>query len=264
VVVQRTIVLLTFDPRVVAALHAHRGLPWLRDDEAALLLRVDARAFRTDPLREARLFAALLEELPVSCAIAGVDVARGFFRSQPFQHAILTDRLVVDAFGDWLLPRAGGTAQLEQAIALARRRRPRRWHGGPDEWARAPGVELARVPAGTLASFASARASLTAQAGVHGTVHELVAGGVRVATPDDGPGLEHVLVVDVAGSTHQDGGAGPSCATCADALFALLSFARDGRSRAALEDEARRLGADDEAAALIDDLAGEGLLARGV
>lgn len=252
-VVQRTVVLMGLDEQVAVDLHRRRGLPWLNDDEAALLLRVDARAFRTDPLRAARLFAALLEELPVSVALTGVDVARGFFQSKPFHHAILKDRLVVDAFGDWLFPRAGATAMIEQAIALARRRRARRrlrpngFVGGA--LARAPGVELARVPVGTLGFFAQARASLAARAP---TMHEAVAHGARVEPPASSEALERVLIVD--------GPDGPACSLCADALFALLAFARDGRSRASVEDEARRLGADDDAAALVADLVADGLL----
>jgi hypothetical protein len=49
--------------------------------------------------------------------------------------------------------------------------------------------------------------------------------------------------------------------TCAEPLFALLSFAREGRKRQDLVDEAARLGADDDAAAVVDDCIGDGLLA---
>lgn len=245
-VVQRTAVLLSFHPPLVDELQEKRTLPWLRDDEAALLLATDARAWRTDPLRATRLLATLLEELPVSCAVVGVDVARGFFASKPFQHAILHDRLIVDALGDWLLPRAGSVAQLEQAVALARRNRPRRRLRHAGDLARAPGVELARVPDGTLAFLARARALL----GAHVQPHEAVANGARVDAPSEPMrgALEHVLVV------------GSELSTCAEPLFALLSFARDGRARDAVIDEARRLGADDDAEELVDDLVRDGLL----
>lgn len=243
-VVQRTAVLLSFHAPLVDELHGRRALPWLHEDEAALLLRTDARAWKTDPLRATRLLATLMEELPVSCGVVGVDVARGFFASKPFQHAILHERLVVDALGDWLLPRAGAVAQLEQAIALARRKRPRRRLRHPGDLARAPGVEVARVAEGTLAFLARARASLGAKP------HETVAQGGRVEAPSEpmhGP-LEHILVV------------GGALSTCAEPLFALLSFARDGRPGAAVVDEARRLGADDDAEELVADLIGDGLV----
>lgn len=244
-VVQRTSVLLSFHAPLVDELHTKRTLPWLHDDEAALLLRVDRRAWHTDALRATRLLATLLEELPVSCAVVGIDVARGFFASKPFQHAILRDRLVVDAFGDWLFPRAGAVAQIEQAIALARRRRPRRRPRHAGDIARAPGVEVVRVPVGTLAFLARARAEL----GVH-AAHEAVAHGARIEAPAEPMhgALEHVLIVDA------------ELSTCAEPLFALLSFARDGRTRTAVIDEARRLGADDDAAELVDDLVRDGLL----
>ncbi len=243
-VVQRTAVLLSFHAPLVHELHAKRTLPWLHDDEAALLLHADARAWRTDPLRATRLLATLIEELPVSCAVVGVDVARGFFASKPFQHAILHDRLIVDALGDWLLPRAGAVAQLEQAIALARRKRARRRLRHAGDLARAPGVELARVADGTLAFLARARASLGA------VPLEAVAKGVRIDAPHEPMhgALEHVLVV------------GAELSACAEPLFALLSFARDGRSRTAVIDEARRLGAEDDAEELVDDLVRDGLL----
>jgi hypothetical protein len=244
-VVQRTAVLLSFHAPLVDELHAKRALPWLHDDEAALLLRTDPRAWKTDPLRATRLLATLLEELPVSCAVVGVDVARGFFASKPFQHAILHDRLVVDALGDWLLPRAGSVAQLEQAVAMARRARPRRRLRHAGDLARASGVEVVRVPEGTLAFLARSRAALG------DTPHEAVAQGARVEAPREpmnGP-LEHVLVV------------GSELSTCAEPLFALLSFARDGKPGSAVVDEARRLGADDDAQELVDDLVREGLLA---
>lgn len=243
-VVQRTAVLLSFHAPLVDELHGKRTLPWLHNDEAALLLRTDARAWRTDPLRSTRLLATLLEELPVSCAVVGVDVVRGFFASKPFQHAVLHDRLIVDALGDWLLPRAGAVAQLEQAVALAQRKRPRRRLRHVGDLARAPGVEVVRVAEGTLNFLARAHAALGAKP------HDAVANGARVDAPPEPMhgALEHVLVV------------GGALSTCAEPLFALLSFARDGRARGAVIDEARRLGADDDAEELVDDLVDDGLL----
>ncbi len=258
-VVQRTVVLMSFDDSIAVELQRQRGLPWLDEEESALLLAVDARAFRTDALRTTRLFAALLEELPVSVALTGVEVARGFFTCKPFHHAILTDRLLVDAFADWLLPRAGPTALLEQAIALARRHRARR-RLRLGALARAPGVELARLPTGTLASFAASRADLQVRAG-EVPLHEAVAAGARVPAPVEQAGLEHVVVIDAIDGAR--GAAAPGCSVCADDLFSLLAFARDGRSRVDVIQEARRLGADDDAQELVDDLVGEGLLREG-
>ncbi len=247
-VVQRAAVLMHFDASFADDVRAGRARG-LDDDERALLCRVDARAFRTDPERPLRLLATLIEEYPVSCAVVGAGALGAFVRSSPFRHAVMTDRLVVDAFGDWLFPRAGAVAQIELAVALARRRRRRRGMGGVDDrLARAPGVELARVPAGTLAFYARARARLAAGAA---SLQEAVARGARVEAPEpvwDEQGLEHLLAT-------------PDVAPCAEPLFALLAYAREGRERAALVDEARQLGADEEAEALIDDLVADGLLA---
>jgi hypothetical protein len=259
-VVQRACVLLHFDERFAAELFdPDKPAPaWLESDELALLRRADPRGFRTDPERPLRLLAALLEELPVSCAIVGREALSGFLSSSVFRGAVLRGRLVVDAFGDWLLPRAGATAQLEQAIALARRRRQRRGPG----IARAPGIELARVPVGTLAFYAEARARL----GAAGAPHEAVARGARLSPPDEGAGgpgaglehpLEHLLVEMPPAARAAEG---PAVGPCAGALFSLLAWAREGRARAALIEEARRLGADDAAAEVIDGLLDDGLL----
>ena len=237
--VQRAAVLMHFSPEFARRVYAGERVPLVDDEERALLCRVDARAFRTDPERPLRLLAALLEEYPVSAAVVGAPALHAFLSSSPFENAILRDRLVVDAFGDWLFARAGDVAQIELAVALARRRRARRGRG----IARAPGVEVARTAAGTLAFYARALASLGARP------HEAVARGGRVEAPPEPAEREHVLV------------AGAEVSLCGEALFSLLSWAREGRERAALVDEARRLGADDEAAALVDDLVKDGLLA---
>jgi hypothetical protein len=246
-VVQAACVLLHVDERFATSLFARDPKaphPWLLPDELALLLRMDPRAFRTDPERPLRLLAALLEEFPVSCALAGPERWQAFTSSSLFHNAVVRGRLVVDAFGDWLYPCALGAAQLELAIALARRRRPRRG----TELARAPGVEVARVPAGALALLQAGRASL-------GPVpHEAVARGARLQAPAHLPDvLECLLVVD--------GADGPQISPCSDELFSLLSFAREGRTRAALVDEAARLGAGAEADAVVDDLIRDALLA---
>lgn len=247
-VVQQAVVLLHFDERFAATIASSTQPSWLTAEEIALLRRTDPRAFRTDPERPLRLLAVLLEEFPVSCAIVGRDRLREFISSELFHGAIRKGRLVVDAFGDWLFPRAGGIAQLEQAVALARRRRPRRGQG----FARAPGVELARVPAGTLIFYVDARKTLGA------TPHEAVAQGRTLAPPADGPGLESLLV---EAEREEAGQQGPSVAPCADELSALLSFARDGRSQAELIDEALHLGAGEDAAEVVDGLITDGLLA---
>ena len=245
-VVQRACVLMHFDECFARDIYA-AGAAWLRDDELALLRAVDPRAFRTDPERPLRLLAGLLEEYPVSAAVVGVEALHAFIGSAPFRHAVLRDRLVADAFGDWLFARAGAIAHIELGRAMARRRRHRRGTG----IARAPGVELARGPAGTLACYVDALARLGERA------HDKVAAGARVDAPDapavsaddDAPGQEHILVVHGAVSL------------CSEPLFALLSWARDGKARDAVVHEAARLGADEDAAELVADLCDEGLIA---
>jgi hypothetical protein len=249
-VVQSAALLCHFDESFAKDLYAGLTPTWMTHDEAALVKRTDPRAFRTDPERPLRLLAALLEEFPVSCAIVGRKALPAFVSSALFRGGVVKGRLVVDAFGDWLLPRAGATALLELAIALSRRRRPRRSRvdGG---LARAPGVELARVPEGTLAHYAQARARLGDKP------HEAVAHGRRVdagpAAEPTAPAMEELLV--------EDGPEGPGVSTCAAALYSLLAYAREGRARDDLVEEARRLGADDEAAEVVDGLVADGLLA---
>lgn len=254
-VLQRAAVLMHFDPRFVEALHddARPRPSFLTPEESALLRRTDPRAFRTDPERPLRLISTLLEEYPVSCAIAGRDALLTFPSSSIFHGAIMRGRLVVDAFGDWLLPRAGAVSQIELAIALARRRRTRRGAG----LARAPGVELARVPVGTLRFFTESRTSLGP------LPHEAVARGERLVMPAESDALEDLVIEHSRSDVQQPGAAsaGPTVAPCASALFSLLSFAREGRSRALLVEEARRLGADDDAEDVITGLLDEGLLA---
>lgn len=249
-VVQHACVLLHFDERFAAGLFDVSRPPpsWLHDDEVALLRRVDPRAFRTDPERPLRLLAALLEEYPVSCALVGRARLPEFFSSTLFHAAVTRGRLVVDAFGDWLLPRAHGAAQLELAIALSRRRRRRRGLG----LARAPGVELARVPAGTLAFYVEARDRLGP------LPHEAVARGASLVEPPPRPGLEELLVELSPGPGEE--GRGPAVAPCAAALFSLLAYAREGRARDDLIEEARRLGAGDDATDVVDGLVDDGLL----
>src|SRR4051794_7594880 len=98
-VVQRAAVLMHFSEKFARAVHAGpvRGVD---DDERALLTRVDARAFRTDPERPLRLLAALLDEFPVSAAVVGASALPAFFASSVFENAVLKDRLIADAFGD--------------------------------------------------------------------------------------------------------------------------------------------------------------------
>ena len=242
-VVQRMAVLLHFDEAFANELFAAKAHPALADDELALFLRLDPRAFRTDPLRPLRLLAALVEEYPVSTALVGIDVARGFLTSSPFRHGLLRGRLMADVFGDWLFARAGDTALIELAVSLARRTRQRRSHGFPG-LARAPGVELARPALGTLAFWADARAHIT---------RDDVAQGQRIPPPPEPAAREYLLVTG--------GAAGQDVASCAEELHALLSYARECRSVSEIVAEARRLGADHDAQALVDDLLRDGLLA---
>ena len=247
---QRAIVRLLFDPALAGRVYAGGSLPGLTEKELAWLRSPDARAWRTDPHRRARSLHALLEELPAAAALSGDPPALlSFFSSDAFHACIEEGGSLALSFGAWLAsrlaPPARDVARIETAIADLRRRRARA--APPGRLALSAFAEVLEVDA----AAADLHATLVERLGAS-PVEVLVKGplpAVRVPAPT---GNEAVLV-------HRRGG-DVTVERLPDALAALLAFAREPRTRDALVAEARRLGAGDDAAEIVDSLLADALL----
>jgi hypothetical protein len=214
--------------------------------ERSWLLQAPPAAWRTDPDRPGRVLAALVDEYPLSTALAP-ERADGFFAAPEFHAAVQSRGSLAHAFGVHLArggsdPRVAALATLERAIAEVRRA------------GRPAAPRIARLPAAT-----TARLVLTPRARVlrlpAGTLDLAAAlrGGARGG--DLGPGEEAVLVLRVF--PEED----VTLEALEPALAALLDSAAAGATRAELQAVARFQGAeageDDE---ILDRLVSDGLL----
>jgi hypothetical protein len=257
VALQRVAVRMLFDAAFADAVYrdadaALAGLS-LTADERAWLRRPDRRAWGVDPMRRWRALTGLLEEYPVTGALArrfhgdfaGLDA---FFSAPPFHACIQERRAVALAFGDFCAshrdPRVAAAARIE--LAIARVRRPRAAAG--ELVAMAEGVT---VPSGALPMYQALAARLGGRVDAVADPRSLPA-----ALPAIGPGVEHLVAERTA-----DGGVGLGEAS--EPLVALLEAARDGAARADLLALARRYGCSEgEDAEVVDGLVAEGLLRR--
>jgi len=154
---QRALVVAQYDPDVRwQALAA----PGLGADELAELEGVDRRGLRTDPLRRRRLLRTLAEEYKASTtlllaetrSLAGMEA---FFTSATFRAAVMDDRALAVAFGDFLAgcargattPQLGGVVQLESTRAASRRGARAAVRAGVSL---APGVAVLAIDASVL------------------------------------------------------------------------------------------------------------------
>lgn len=214
------------------------------DAERAAFRAVDPRAFRCDAERQHRAVAVVLEELPVTVAIAGLDAVYALFHDVEGFGAVVRRNLpLVVCFADRLVPLAGDVARLEGAVARARRRRVR-GHG----IARADGVEVVEVGATSLHAWQQARATLG-----------------PAAVDDVGRGRRHTRLPEAAerGFVLVEPSAGSwGMAPCSAPLGRLLQALDVPVDEAAALRIARDQGCDDddEARALLNDLVGDGLL----
>ncbi len=206
------------DPVRVARLHEGDDLG-LSAEEAAWLRAVPREAWGVDPMRPKRVAGALIEEFPQTSAIIGRDAVMGFCASAAFLGVCAGEGNLASGFAEWA--EAGATARLEGAFAQARR-----------------GVtSVVEVHASVLAAW---------QARADGGLAERVAQGARLSRPaEDG---ESVWVL--AESRHGD----VTVAELPEALARLVIYGLPGRTRAELVDEARRLGAEDDAEVVVDEL----------
>lgn len=249
VALQRVIVRMLFDPRFVERVYGGEPVPELDARSRELLLAVDRGAWGTDPHRRARALTALLEELPASAALAGVERLDAFFSSPVFHRAIQARQSLVAAFGGWILPLAGPVATLESAVAAARR--DRRPSPGPG-LVRAPGVRVIRVRGGTLERYQQVRRALGPD-----PLRSLASGAVALGVLPPLIGEEILLI-------ERDGEGGYQLGELPDALAQLIERAGRACPREALLAEARALGAEPgEDAEIIDGLVQDGILVVG-
>ena len=221
------------------------GLLGLSADERALLAAIDARAFRADEERKARAAAAVVDELPVAVAIAGLPRLFSFFCHTAFVDVIDQGAALVPAVAAFLaVGPAHDAARIEGAVAQARRRRRGR--------GLAAGVDAAAgLGVGAVVHWSALRAGLGPD--VAGSVMR----GARARWELPTVGEQEGVVVDNALVD-------PRVAACSHELAVLLEAARS-EGRAALLALAVSHGCDDEeAAGLLSELQRDGLLAGGV
>lgn len=242
--VQQALVAMLFDPGFAARVRAG-SVPELSERERALLGEVDPRALATDPHRVARAVHVLVEELPVTAAVLGVEAVEGFFTSEVFRAGLFARAAMTASFGAWLGERAFGVGRLE--VAMAALRRPPA-PTGPGI-ACSPRVRGLVVPANTLAFYLRVKGELQPH-----PVHALAHWGGRPRPSPPRRGTEGLLVERRADGSLDLG-------TASAPLVRLLMFAEEPASRVAVEVEAVRLGAaPHEAAELVDGLVADGLL----
>jgi hypothetical protein len=212
--------------------------------EQAMFRAVDRRAFGADGGRRDRIVAAVVDELPVSVAIAGLPAVYALFDDRAcFFPVVQGAAPIAVAFAAALEPVATDAARLEGAIARARRR-PRRVTG----LLRADGVEVACVDDGAIARYQAARA------GLGDRPVESVGGGARLAGIGNG---------DAAWVLATRGHKGVELGSCSGALGQLLQRCT-GIDDDAFVSCARALGCDtdDEASELLAELLADGLVQR--
>lgn len=212
--------------------------------ERAAFRAVDPRAFRCDAERQHRAVAAVLEELPVTAAVAGLDAVYALFHDVEGFGAVVRRHLPMSVcFADRLVPLAGDVARLEGAVARARRRRV-----AGIGIARGNGVEVVEVCAPSLARWQQARATLGDDA------VGAVGRGQRVPPLPSSTERAFVLI--------EPSGTSWGIAPCSAPLGHLLLALDVPVDEATALHIARQQGCDDddEARALLTDLVNDGLL----
>lgn len=242
---QRVVVRMLYDPALVAAVYEGAHVPGLEASERAHLLRVDRRAWGTDPYRRSRTLQALIEELPVSVAIAGVETLDAFFSSARFHSAVQERRALVLAFADWIEPMVGATSRLERAIARARQQSKRTGRG----LCMAPGIAAVSLPEGLIEWWQAISGTLGSR-----PLSALLEGSIGLDPAPQGLDTIHLLIERGPEGGLQLGGATSS-------LVRLLAAADAPASFEFLIRRAIELGAEaQEATDIIEGLLEEGLL----
>jgi hypothetical protein len=211
----------------------------LTAEERGWLVVPDARAYSTDQYRQSRALTGLLEEYPVTGAVAmrsaqGAQRLHAFFASEVFHLCIQQRGSMAAAFGSYLAsptfadcPDLAPLAQVEQSIARVRRAVYVPTAAGQPCTGEtclrlAPWVALVSVPAPTLKRYNRLYTHLQQH---HGTVLEAVL-HLAYRLPK-GPSLRRqpptfVLVVGLPGTDN------PSLETVSHELGTVLEAARKG------------------------------------
>ncbi|MFT5683656.1 MAG: hypothetical protein ACI8RZ_004588 [Myxococcota bacterium] len=241
---QRLAVRMLYDPTLVAQVYDGVSVNELSEADRAMLTASPRAAWGADPLRSSRTLQALLEEFPVSAAITGLPPLHGFFASTDFHRCIQARGRLVEAFGTWMVVRAGRIARLELAIARSRRDSD----PAPGCLSPAPGLVPVSLPPDTLSCYQQIRAQLGDP-----PLNTLISKSFRPILLSPPPtGVSHLLIERGADGGVQIGGGSAS-------LNGLLAAAP--ASRVVLEQVAHRLGATaEEAPDILDDLLRDGLL----
>jgi hypothetical protein len=242
--IQRLAVRMLYDPSLVTRVYNGTPVDGLSEADRAMLTTSPPAAWGADPLRPSRTLQALIEEFPVSAAVTGISPLHGFFVSEDFHRCIQERRRLVEAFGGWMVARAGRMAELELAIARSRRD-PITAIGG---LSLAPGLVPVSLPEDTLSCYQQIRATLGPD-----PLKSLISNTFKPCVLSEPPeNCAHLLIERGADGGVQIGGGSA-------ALNGLLVAAP--APRAALEQVAIRHGATAaEAPDIIDDLLREGLL----
>jgi len=239
---RRLMIRMLHDPLLVEAIYAHPArVPAgeeISETEREWLLATPRAAWGTDPERPARVLAALLAEYPAAARVAGERVAT-FFVSDSFHRAVRERGSLAEALGEHLAgadgPLAAPLARLESAIARTRRAGRVPPPSVPGSLRLAPHAAVLALPQGTLAAFNALRR------------------GEEPSSPADG--VEALLVLRRA----PDGDV--TVEEIPEGLAAILRAAERPATRETLTSVAREHGAAaEEAASILDELAGDGLL----
>jgi hypothetical protein len=246
---QAEVVRLAVDPQARAALDNPKAFPGIPREDWALLQANDPRAYATDRHRRERLITLLAGECPVTVAALGLPLVDSWFSSEDFAHFLAGRGSLPVAFAASIAatnhhPAVTPFANLEAEIARTRREQPDPRPG----IVKRPGLRFVSVPTGTLVRWSEARANLgdPVEAGV--LLHQ------RRFYPERAPsGLEHLLI-------ERDEHGQIQISTASIALGRLLCACEQPRPRPKVLADARRLGAGQEAAEVVDGLIADGLL----
>lgn len=263
---QRVVVRMLYDPVFAATATSQAegwfGMEQLTSIELRWLRESEGRAWILDPMRRTRTLAALLDEYPVSLALAfhrggTMRTLDGFFSAERFHHALMNRASLALAFGKYLQEQIAGLDSVEIEHAIARVRRSGLDEGGravpADQVSLSARVRVVAVPQGSFDHYAR---WVHAQRPLKGNLEPLLTRTWRApAWGPTGPEVEWVLVEPMAGE--------PVASTIPEGLAGLLRDASRPRPVTDLIVQMQREGlSTSEAEEVIAELVNDGLLIR--
>ena len=253
----------------------------LSAEERAWFVKPDPRAFAIDPLRNARLLTALLDEYPVSAlalAEAGWRVPRfhDFFESRSFHRAVDSWESLFFAFPEWLLSRVPPDAlalramiTLEAALARVRRARFATPQLNVGEVMLAPSVVAVVLPGGAVALWERHHQALRASpAGVvvviAAAIGETPDTAKSPAAPEFASALDTAAEREAVSVTATGVNGEPQLAFIGEGLAAVLAGCRAAVPVEAFIDVAVSEGLDiTESRELLEELVADGTVLTG-